>query len=120
MSTIVLNSLNYVGTGVLNGISHWWERAAGLVNAFSELTNRVSYNPTKTVVAWKLTVPVVKGEDSACGCAGEVARTAIVDITVRFDRDATVTERTSVRTRISDLVATSQFGNSIINLTQAD
>lgn len=116
MSTIVLNSLNYVGTGILNGVSHFWERAAGLVNAFSQLTARVNFNTTKTNVAWKLTIPVVKEDDSACGCTGEVVRTTIVDIVARFDRSATSTERLDTLDRIQDLVASSHFVNSITNL----
>lgn len=120
MSTIVLNSLNYVGTGIQNGISHWWERSKGLVAAFSQLTGRVSYNPTKTVVAWKLTVPVTQLEDSACGCVGDVVRTTIVDVSVRFDRGATSTERADVLARLQNLVATTQFAGSITNLVQPD
>lgn len=117
MSSIVLNSLTYVGEGLINGASSFWERAGGVLNAFSQLTNRVSYNPTKTVVAWKLTVPIVKADDTACGCAGEVLRSTIVDITVRFDRSATATERADVLARIEDLVATTQFASSISSLT---
>lgn len=120
MSTIVLNSLNYVGTGIQNGISHWWERSLGLVNAFSSLTARVAYNPTKTVVAWKLTVPVVQGDDSACGCAGEVVRTTIVDVSVRFDRGATSAERADVLLRLQNLVLKPEFTGSVSNLVQPD
>lgn len=116
MSNIVLNSLNYVGSGILNGASNWWNRAAGLVNAFGHLTARVNYNPTKTVVGWKLTVPVVATEDSSCGCVGEVVRTTLVDIQVRFDRGATAAERLSVKEQVEDLVASSQFGTSITDL----
>lgn len=118
MSTIVLNSLNYVGNGVLNGISQFIERSLAVVSGFSNLTARISFNPTKTVVAWKLTVPVIGGEASACACPGDVLRGTIVDISVRFDRGATSTERADVLTRVRDLVATSQFGDSISSLTQ--
>ena len=118
MSNIVLNTLTYVGTGILNGISQWWERSKSLVNAFSLLTNRISYNPSKTVVAWKLTVPVVREADSACGCAGEVVRTTIADIVIRFDRNATAAERLDVKERIEDLVASTQFASSITDLVQ--
>lgn len=120
MSTIVLNSLNYVGNGILNGVSQWWERSGGVVGAFSALTARINYNPTKTVVAWKLVVPVTKEDDSACGCEGEVVRTTIIDISVRSDRTATAAERLDVMERISDLVASTQFVGSITNLVQPD
>lgn len=117
MSTIVLNSLNYVGEGLLNGISHWWERSVGLVNAFRHLTNRINYGATVTTVAWKLTLPVVKAEDSACGCEGEVVRTTIVDVTARMGRDASPAERADTLAQIQDLVASSQFAASITSLT---
>lgn len=117
MPNIVLNTKPYVPTGVINGASMFWEQSGGLVNAFSPLSARVNYTGQKTNVAWKLTIPVVKPEDSACGCAGDVARTAIVDITVRLDRDATSAERADIEKRISDLVANAQFKASITNLT---
>lgn len=120
MSTIVLNSLNYVGGGILNGVSQFWERSKSLVSAFSTLTARVSYNATKTVVAWKLTVPVTVTEDSTCGCIGDVLRSTIVDVSVRFDRGATSAERADVLARIQDLVLTTQFVGSVNSLVQPD
>jgi hypothetical protein len=120
MSTIVLNSLNYVGSGIVNGVSQFWERSKSLVSAFSTLTGRVNYGTAKTTVAWKLTVPVVKEDDTACGCAGEVVRTTIVDVSVRFDRSATSAERADVLQRLQDLVLTSQFAGSVSNLVQPE
>lgn len=117
MTNIVLNTKPFVPTGILNGVSMFWDKAAGLVNAFASLSARVNFTGQKTNVAWKLTVPVVKAEDSACGCAGEVLRTAIVDIVIRLDRDATSAERAAIEKCISDLVADAQFKASITNLT---
>lgn len=116
MSNIVLNSLTYVGSGTINAVSTWWNRTAGLVNAFRQLTARVNYNPTKTVVAWKLTIPVVAEEDHPTVAAGTVLRSTIVDITVRYDRNATATERSDVKEHLDDLVASTQFVSSITDL----
>lgn len=113
MSTIVLNALNYVGEGIVNGISWFREKSVGLVAGFRTLTARISYNPTKTVVAWKLVKPVVATESTDCVCAGEILREAIIDITVRLDREATQAERDAIVEDIEDLVATTQFKGSI-------
>lgn len=116
MTTIVLDTLQYVGSGILNGVSYFWERAGGVVNAFSKLHARIDLSTTKTTVAWKLSIPVTIAADSACGCAGEVARTAIIDVVVRLDRGATAAERLSVYNRTKDLVASTQFAKSITSL----
>lgn len=116
MSTIVLNSLNYVGGNVLNGVSWFRNTVGGLASAFSTLTARVNLTNTHSNVLWKLVVPIVKGEDSACGCAGDVVRTTNLDISIRFDRAATAAERADVLARVRDLVASSQFGESLSSL----
>lgn len=113
MSTIVLNALNYVGSGIVNGVSSFWERSAGIVNAFALLTARVNYNPTKTVVAWKLTVPA--GGEGTPDAADDLEPT-IVDIIVRYDRLIPAAGRTNVKEHIDDLVASTQFVSSITNL----
>lgn len=116
MSTIVLNGLNYVGTGILNGVSWFWEKSKGIVNAFSDLTCRMNLTKDRSNVLWKMTVPVTVTSDSPCGCAGDVVRTTFVDISVRFARTATATERADVLARIKDLVASTHFGSSISDL----
>lgn len=117
MSTLVLNSLNYVGNGILNGVSMFWEKSKEIVNAFSPLNCRINFNKENTNVLWKLVVPVTQVDDSACGCAGEVVRTTYVDIAVRFGRAATAAERADVLARVRDLVATTAFGSSVSSLT---
>lgn len=116
MSTIVLNSLNYVGSGILNGASMFWERSKGIVNAFSQLSARINMTQERTNVLWKLTLPITVASDSACGCAGEVERSTTVDISVRLGRAATAAERADVLARVRDLVASTQFGSSITSL----
>lgn len=113
MSTIVLNAKNYVGEGIQNGLTFFREKSAGLVAGFNTLTGRIAFNPTKTVVAWKLVKPTLATESDECACAGTVLREAIIDITVRLDRAATQAERDAIAEDIEDLVATSQFKTSI-------
>lgn len=117
MSNIVLNSLTFVGNGILNGVNSFVERSAGLVNAFKTLTNKVTF-ADRTNVHWKLILPSVVAEDSACGCAGSVQYTNYVDITYRSDRRTTAAERTATLAMIRDLVATTNFGDSITSLVQ--
>lgn len=116
MSTIVLNSLNYVGTGPLNGLSYFWEKAVGILNAFSPLSVGINFGKTNATVKWLLKVPVVKTDDTACGCAGEVVRTTYVNITMDLPRSATAAERADILARVRSLVASTQFGSSVSNL----
>lgn len=115
MSNIVLNSLTYVGNGIINGIASFIERSAGIVTAFKTLTSRVSY-ADRINVHWKLVLPSVVAADSECGCAGELQYTNYVDITYRADRRTTAAERTATLAAIRDLVATTNFGDSITSL----
>lgn len=116
MSTIVLNTLSYVGTGILNGVSYFWERTGGIVSSFSSLTSRVNFSQNRTNILWKLDIPVVSDEASTCACPGDVLRSTIVDVNTRFDRTATVAERLDAYERLVDLVASPEFKASITNL----
>lgn len=115
MSNLVLNSLTYVGQGIINGVNRFIEKSAGLVTGFVNLTNRVAFQD-KTIVHWKLVIPTLVPEDSECGCAGQVKYTNYLDITVRYDRSTTAADRTAMLTTIRDLVATANFGDSITSL----
>lgn len=116
MSTIVLNSLNYIGSGLINGVSWFWERAAGIAAGFSNLSFRCNITPQRTNCAVKLVIPTVASEDSECGCVGELKRTAIVDVSVRFDAGATLVEREDVYNRLKDLVGKPEFAGLIKQL----
>lgn len=118
MSTIVLNTLNYVGNGILNGVSWFYERSLGVVSRFSALTNRINFGATKTTVAWKLTVPVVIPPAEGC-CDATKMDDTIIDVTLRFARDLPEANRTDALDRLQDLVLTTQFMGSVTNLAQA-
>lgn len=115
MSNIVLNSLTYVGNGIVNGVAWFINRSAGVVNGFNQLSSRIGYGD-KTIVHWKLMLPSLVADDSPCGCAGSVSYTNYVDITARMDRKTTAAERTAILASIRDLVATTNFGDSITSL----
>lgn len=120
MSTIVLNSLNYVGQGVINGLSHFWERSAGIVNGFRHLQNSIGLSQDKTHVKWKLTVPYLVEEDSSCACTGaKQYEDTLVDIVVRFDKKLPAAHRDATQTSIENLVVTQQFRDSVKLLLQA-
>ena len=118
MSTIVLNTLNYVGEGVVNGISRYIERSAGVVAYFRALTGSVKTTTTRTTVKWKLVHPFPSSAPTSCPCPGEAPfLDAIVNIDVRLDSRADEAFRTAVQLAIADLVAKDEFKNSIKLLT---
>lgn len=117
MSNIVLNSLTYVGNGIVNGLNSFIERSAGIVNGFRYLNNRITLGD-RSIVSWKLAVPVLVAADSPCGCAGAVKYTAYVDVVTKFDRAATADERAAILQSTKDLVAHANFGASITSLVQ--
>lgn len=118
MSTIVLNTLNYAGEGVINGISRFIERSAGVVAYFRSLTASVRTSNTRTIVKWKLVHPFPSSAPASCPCPGEAPYLdAIVNIDVRLDARADEAFRTAVQIAITELVAKDEFKNSIKLLT---
>ena len=116
MSTITLNSKAYVGAGILNGISRFIDRSLGIVAGSSNLTASVNASKAKTTIKWKLVIPVLNDEASACACPGDVLQETIVDFTVRFDAKADPTHRADVLARLQALVLTSQFEGTVEDL----
>ena len=116
MSTITLNTKSYVGSGIQNLISLWWERSLGVAGLFSQLTNRVVFQPTLTLVAWKLTVPI-QPADPDC-CVPTVLKPTIVDVNIRFDKAAPQAHRDDILQRVQDLIASTQFESSVSSLEQ--
>lgn len=118
MSTIVLNTLSYAGEGVVNGISRFVERSAGVVAYFRSLTASVKTTNSRTAVKWKLVLPFPSSAPASCPCPGEAPfLDAIVNIDVRLDARADEAFRTAVQIAITDLAAKDEFKNSIKLLT---
>jgi len=120
MSTIVLDSLNYVGEGVVNGVSRFIERSAGLAAYFRTLSSSVTLNTKgqRTSIKWKLVLPFPAAPTEDCPCAGELPYIdTIVNIDVRIDARAPKAFRDDIVDHIQSLVLTSQFTGSIEDLT---
>lgn len=120
MANITLNTKVYNGSGVLNGIAQYIERSGGVAGAFGALTAsvKVAFGTAKSRIHWKVGMPVVAEEASACACPGTVVTRLDADIDVRMDPNASVAERTDFALRLKDLVASTEFQSSIIDLQQ--
>lgn len=116
MSNIVLNTLTYVGQGLVNGVGQFWNRQAGLAALFKSLTNGQSSSKEKIVVSWKLTVPYTAEPVEGCCEATEYLPT-IADVRFSFDKKVPKAHRTDIRLQIKDLLATAQCIDSIDDLT---
>lgn len=117
MSTIVLNTKNYLGAGIANAISAFTDRSAGIAAAFSHATFNLRIAPKDKIRGTvKLDLPVVATEATSCACPGDVVRLADATISFRMDPGMTATERTDFALRLKDLVATSAFQDMVINL----
>lgn len=119
MSTIVANSLNYVGDGIMNGVTRFTERSAGVLAFFRSITGSITSNVTskRTAVKWKVILPFPAAEPESCPCDGSTPYSdTIVNIDIRFDSRTDLAHRTAVLTTIRDLVATTQYGSSVTGL----
>lgn len=123
MSTIVLNSKNYVFSGYdRNGVSVFKETSTGITGGFSYLTNRVSDARVEgtTRIRWDLTMPILATEDSACGCEGKVLRVyRYQDGDIKIPEGSQPAERADFLARVRDLTASAPYGLSVSSLTQA-
>ncbi len=125
--SITLNSVVYNWSGFdQSGTSRWTATAGGLASAFSNLTARVtlgqvkdSKNQSQSKVKWRIQIPVIATEDSACGCVGNVLRTSYQDIAADFAATATLAERQDALARLRGLVLTPEFEASYTSLTQS-
>jgi hypothetical protein len=122
---ITLNSVVYNWAGFdPSGTSRWAATAAGVASAFSNLTARVTIGAAigkdlrPSRAKWRIQIPVIATEDSDCACVGTVLRTAYADVILDFHATATLAERQDMLARVTALVATSQFIDSVNNLNQ--
>lgn len=117
MSTIVLNTKNYLSAGIANAISAFTERSAGIAAGFSNATFSLRMNSQDKIRGTvKLDLPVVAEEATSCACPGQVLRVADANISIRMDQGMTTAERTDFALRLKDLVASSAFQDYVINL----
>jgi len=125
--SIILNSVTYNWVGFdPSGTSRWTATAGGLATSFSNLTERVTIGtlgangvPQMSKVTWKINIPIVATEVTGSAPVGSVLRTAYWETKADLHPASTLAERTDLLARIRALVLTTDFGNSILNLTQS-
>ena len=119
--TITLNTKAYQWSGFTSADYGSWRYAGGgLASEFSYLTNQVKVGGGKqsSEIKWNLAVPHIADEASACACPGGVLDTDYVRILVQPGPMSSTVSRTDLLARIRSLVATNEFGNSVVNLEQ--
>lgn len=119
-TAVTLNSVAYNPQGTQNGVTSWrtspgtgGERSALTESVRGPLTNGMYRN------RFVVTLPVVREEDTPCGCAGSLLGTAKADIVVDIPAGFSATARADLLARIQALAATTFFEKSITDLEGA-
>ena len=121
-AAVTLNTVVYDPAGSDNGIVLWFNRAGGLLNSFSRLTQRFLSGVgglKLTKVSYKVEVPIVATADGTCSCSGEQLRMSMAEITFSLSPTSTLAERTDLYLRVKDLIATDLVKNGVENLDPA-
>lgn len=121
MANLTLNSKVYTGRGLANLIASWVNMASGLLSAFAQVTGSVKLpqgRDAKANIQWRLKMPIVAEEASACACPGSVVDEIDAYIQVRCSQGVTSAVRTDFALQLKDLVATTDFQSSIISFQQ--
>jgi hypothetical protein len=121
-ANVTLNTVVYAPSGTTNGVSTWANRSGGYGGSFTYLTEKMQpVSPQSGLVRmeFKLTVPIVDTVGTACSCIGDVLRTSSVLITVWVPQNSTAAERTDLKLRIQNLVASTPFTDAVGNLDPA-
>lgn len=119
----VLNGKTYSSVGFdANGVSVFQESSSGIPGGFSYLSCRVTIaksGDAPSKVVWRLTMPILASEDSACGCSGNVLRLYRYDDgKITIPAGSLAAERTDFEARLQDLYADAAYTASIVNLVQ--
>ena len=120
MSTIVLNTVPYIGRGLLNGTAKYVSAATTLARYVRTLTGRVNLGQNVSATRWAVDVPIVPGvDDPSCPCPGELPlRSSMIEIVVRSDARAPAVHRDDVLATLQALVLKSEFTDSVTQLAQ--
>ena len=120
-----LNTKIYTYAGVVGNYSRYLLSASGLAQLFSWATGWVNVGrqsgkgkSSPSTVKWRLTVPFAVPAGSACGCEGDVRGEATAYIDINLAATLVTADRTDFALRLKDLVASTEFQSSIINLQQ--
>lgn len=110
--TFTLNGHAYGYQGLGGKAESWSYSASGSVNGASTLShelNRAVGGGASSRQNWKLVVPVLATEDSACACDGAVLRKSTLDLTFNTSNASTTSERTEILDQLDDLIADADF-----------
>lgn len=119
MANITLNTKVYTPAQMdQSGAYRYFNNGTGVPTSFSNLTAKVALGPKQSRVRWRLAIPVIATDPSACACPSDVLRVHYVDVTYDAPSTAPTTERSDARLRLKDLVANAQFIDAWDNLIQ--
>lgn len=117
-SNITLNTHVYNPRGLSQGVASWVDPLASSGAAVAALSESVR-GPNasgNTRVLFKLTLPKLATEDSACACVGAVLGEALVNIDVLIPGAFTAAERENLQLQITALAASNPFVDAVKNL----
>ncbi|DAD51591.1 coat protein [ssRNA phage Gephyllon.3_11] len=108
---ITLNTVVYSSGGTSNGVTVWWNRAAGFAAGFSKLWQTFTQPKTGTQLklVYQIELPTVATVDTNQFAAGDLMRTSTVQVSAFLAEGSTAAERTDLYLRLKDLVATVAF-----------
>lgn len=117
-AAVTLNTVVYdpAGQDSASKLVLWFNRAGGILNSFSRLTQRFRQGigaAKASEISFRLEVPVVATSDTTCSCAGALLRTGYAQVTFTFAESSTTAERTDLYLRLKDLVATDLVKNGV-------
>lgn len=123
---MILNGHTYGYRNIINGISTFVDTAATTVAAFATLTaktllgkgKRGARDASRSLTQWKLSIPTVATEATACSCVGDVLSQVDVHIEFRSDAASTQAHLQEALDQLDDLVANAQFRASVLQHTQ--
>lgn len=120
-SNITLNTHIYNPRGLSQGVASWVDPLASSGAAVAAVTESVR-GPNasgNTRVLFKLTLPKLATEDSACACVGAVLGEAVGNFDILIPGSFTATERENLQLQLTALAASSWFVDAVKNLVGA-
>lgn len=122
MGNLTLNAKVYASAGWLGKIFNWQDRSGGVAAGFSTVSVSVDQPANVALkdsvfrVKWKLKRPTVTTADTVQALAGTILRNTILDIVFTGPSTGTTTERQEFLDELDDLVASTEFRDSILGL----
>ena len=119
--SLTLNTKVYNYRNTQNGVTTYAEDSGQYVGGFSLVTARASIGQpsrgsrpaSRSATVWKLSLPILADDDTACACAGDVLGTADFFVEIRSDVVIPKSVLTDGRLRLKDLIMTSEFIASV-------